>query len=73
MHALTNRTCPLCGAPNECMPANVGKLDVECWCKNAKVSEAALARVPEHLRGKACLCASCASQEPSGSDRPEGK
>jgi hypothetical protein len=73
MHGLPNRTCPLCGEPNECTPANVGTLDVECWCTNAKVSAASLARVPEPLRGKACLCASCASQEPSGSTKPEGE
>jgi len=72
MHTLPNCTCPLCGEPNECAAAKFGTFDVECWCANAKVSEAALARVPEALRGKACLCALCASREHAGSANPAG-
>jgi hypothetical protein len=73
MQPIPNCTCPLCGEPNECAVAKFGTFDVECWCAKAKVSEAALARVPEALRGKACLCSSCASREQSGYAKPAGK
>jgi len=43
---------------------------VECWCREIPFSPEQLAHVPEELRGKACLCRSCAigtgvSQQPA--------
>lgn len=50
--------CPLCAAPNEC---GLQKGHVKCWCYGVNVSEAALARVPEDARDRACLCRPCAT------------
>ncbi|RZL10379.1 MAG: hypothetical protein EOP40_06570 [Rubrivivax sp.] len=58
---LPHHGCPLCGGPNGCAPAALGRFDVPCWCRDAKVSPEALARVPPHERGQSCLCARCAS------------
>ena len=63
--ALANITCPLCGGPNECGPARCGHFDNACWCTTVSFSREALARVPDELRNKACLCRQCATQAPS--------
>ena len=65
--ALANLTCPLCGGPNECGPAKCGNFDNACWCTNVSFSRDALARVPDELRNKACLCRQCATQASSRS------
>ncbi len=57
---LPEHLCPVCGAANRCAPAASGTFDVPCWCTQAAISPAALARVPQDLRGKACLCPACA-------------
>ena len=49
--SLPATTCPLCGGPNACAPAACGRFDVKCWCTDAKIDPAALARVPGPLRG----------------------
>lgn len=67
MNNLQNHTCPLCGKPNDCALANCATLKVECWCANAEVSKVAITKIPENLRGKACLCISCASKDIVGS------
>jgi len=56
-------TCPVCGVSNECAVARSGQFDTPCWCKNVTFSTNALARVPEEMRGKACLCPQCAALE----------
>lgn len=61
METLQNHTCPLCGAANRCAVAAEGSFAVDCWCASASISAQALSRVPEPLRGKACLCAACAT------------
>lgn len=61
LQALPNNLCPLCGGANQCAPAQAGRLDVECWCTRAAVSREALARVPEALVNRACLCPRCAA------------
>ncbi len=50
------RTCPLCGKPNQCGMAE-GK--GSCWCFEVKLDPAALAKLPEEAKGKACVCRSC--------------
>jgi Cysteine-rich CWC len=60
--ALPNHTCPLCGGPNACTPAQSGKLDAPCWCREASFSAELLAKVPEPLKNKACICAICAAR-----------
>ena len=52
--------CPLCGHPNGCAVSDAGKFAVDCWCKSMTFSDACLVRVPDALRGKACICRRCA-------------
>ncbi|MBI4292960.1 MAG: cysteine-rich CWC family protein [Betaproteobacteria bacterium] len=54
-----NHTCPLCGGPNGCAPAASGTFGSPCWCNEASFSPELLARVPEAIRGKACICRTC--------------
>ncbi|MDE2593851.1 MAG: cysteine-rich CWC family protein [Burkholderiales bacterium] len=56
--------CPLCGGPNGCEPARLGRQDVPCWCTTASFSPELLARVPADLKGRACICAKCAAAQP---------
>ena len=60
---LPNLACPLCGEPNNCVPAMQGKFGAECWCTSVTVSQKALARIPDELKGKACLCRACATRQ----------
>ena len=50
--------CPLCGGPNDCGVA-AGK--GVCWCFSATVRSDVIERVPEELRGAACVCSTCAT------------
>ncbi|HEX5310782.1 cysteine-rich CWC family protein [Aquabacterium sp.] len=68
MQALPNHICPLCGGANECMAAQTGRLDVDCWCNHTRVSPGALARVPPDMIDRSCLCPRCAA----GFDQPKG-
>ena len=52
--------CPICGKPNECAASASGSFEVECWCKEVNFSESLLAKIPPDLKGKACICRSCA-------------
>lgn len=55
-------SCPVCDGPNGCVPAASGRFDgAPCWCTTAGFSPALLGRVPQSLRGKACVCGDCAS------------
>ncbi|MEO6747714.1 MAG: cysteine-rich CWC family protein [Caldimonas sp.] len=60
MTPLAAPTCPLCGGPNACRPAQTGSFDGPCWCQSTAIEPALLARVPPALRGTACICARCA-------------
>ena len=52
--------CPLCGKPNGCpMAEKADREDVPCWCASVKISEGLLARVPVHLKMRACICRDC--------------
>lgn len=51
--------CPACGGPNECAPAQSGSFAAECWCSAVTIDPAALARLPDEERGRACLCRRC--------------
>ena len=52
---IDDSTCPLCLKINHC--------DVQsqqgCWCMNTKVPKALLAKIPEQLKGKSCICNAC--------------
>ena len=57
--------CPLCGRSNRCameVQRETGQAQPPCWCTQAAFSRELLARVPEALRGQACICAACAAQ-----------
>lgn len=56
--------CPLCGQPNACAPARTGAFSQPCWCESVDFSAELLARVPDGLRNKACICRACAAGAP---------
>jgi hypothetical protein len=58
--ALAAPVCPLCGKANECSAALNGGFEQPCWCASVDFSQELLARVPEGLRDKACICKACA-------------
>ena len=51
--------CPLCGAANECQLCSPAAFKGRCWCADAEIAEELLARVPENLRHRACICQKC--------------
>ena len=58
--------CPLCQEPNECameVEHATGVKQPPCWCTQARFEAALLSCIPEHARGKACLCAACGRDE----------
>lgn len=59
--------CPVCGQPNLCAMEQArltGQSECgPCWCTQATFGADLLARVPEQVRGKSCICARCASQQ----------
>jgi len=67
------RRCPLCGQANECQLCSEEPFSGPCWCANAPISGELLARVPAHLRDRACVCQKCveAFWRESRKNRPE--
>ena len=58
--------CPLCGQPNECameIERATGVKHPPCWCSQVTFEASLLSRLPEHARGKACICPACAQAE----------
>jgi hypothetical protein len=51
--------CPLCGRPNQRPLRTAPAHEDPCWCMNTVIPGGLLARVPAHLRNKACICQSC--------------
>lgn len=62
--ACDTNICPLCGGPNGCEPARLGRQDVPCWCTAATFSPELLASVPTESRRMRCICARCAATQP---------
>jgi hypothetical protein len=55
--------CPLCGQVNRCameVESVTGVKQPPCWCTEQEFNSELLDRVPEGLRGKACICPACA-------------
>lgn len=64
-------TCPLCQGENACgnelakqvdqSLAQSNKQASTCWCQDASIQfpSELLAQVPEHLKGKSCICQNC--------------
>lgn len=56
--------CPVCGKSNQCameLAKATGQAQAPCWCTEASFSTELLSRVPDDLRGKACICPACAA------------
>ena len=51
--------CPLCGAANECQLCSPAAYKGQCWCARLEMPGELLARVPENLRNRACICQGC--------------
>ena len=51
--------CPLCGGLNRCLLASSVAYKGPCWCAQEEIPEELLARVPETLRNRACVCRGC--------------
>ncbi|ART50280.1 cysteine-rich CWC family protein [Acidovorax carolinensis] len=70
--ALDTSVCPLCGQGNQCAVA-AGQAADTCWCMSAQLSAAALAAVPDALRGRACICPTCGAAATQSTDpQPPG-
>jgi prepilin-type processing-associated H-X9-DG protein/prepilin-type N-terminal cleavage/methylation domain-containing protein len=54
--------CPLCGGANECQLCSPAVHQGPCWCVRVEIPAALLARVPEPLRDRACICRKCVEQ-----------
>ena len=62
--------CPLCGQANACameVERATGTKQPPCWCTQVDFSADLLDRLPPEARGKACICAACASSLDSAS------
>ena len=51
--------CPLCGGANACQRGSPAAHQGACWCASVEIPAALLARVPEPLRQRACICRAC--------------
>lgn len=56
--------CPLCGQANLCameVERATGQPQPPCWCTQVDFNRAALDRIPQEARRKACICRACAT------------
>jgi hypothetical protein len=56
----------MCDQPNQCameVERATGVKQPPCWCSQVKFEAALLSRIPEHARGKACICPACAQAD----------
>ncbi len=60
---LDPRLCPLCGLPNQCglLAADALGAAPPCWCMDARIPAATLARIAPPALNRACLCPRCAA------------
>jgi prepilin-type N-terminal cleavage/methylation domain-containing protein/prepilin-type processing-associated H-X9-DG protein len=59
LHRINPALCPLCGQPNGCQLCLPAVPAGRCWCVTQEFPAELLARVPEPLRQRACICCSC--------------
>lgn len=57
---LRNPLCPLCGAANHCAVAASCDFNTPCWCREVVFTAELLASVRDEMKGRACICRSCA-------------
>lgn len=62
LNLLDPSRCPLCGVANECQLCSPATYKGPCWCAHMEMPEELLARVPENLRNRACICADCVAK-----------
>ena len=55
--SLTQENCAACGQPFGCGVSTAESDTASCWCREIKLSEAALAEL--HYRFAGCLCQNC--------------
>jgi len=60
--------CPLCGGANECQLCSAVVYKGQCWCAREEIPGELLARVPEHLQNRACICRACIVNFRAGKD-----
>jgi len=58
--------CPLCGGANGCQRCSPATYKGSCWCARVEMPEPLLARVPEPLRNRACICLACVEKFQGG-------
>ncbi|MFM2081966.1 MAG: hypothetical protein RL380_657, partial [Verrucomicrobiota bacterium] len=58
--------CPLCGQPNACGQCAPATRSLPCWCERVVIPGELLARVPDELRGRACICKNCVEKFHAG-------
>jgi len=51
--------CPLCGGDNDCQLCAPVAYKGQCWCAHEDMPAELLARVPDNLRHRACICRAC--------------
>lgn len=56
-------TCAICGSANDC---GLARGDTTCWCFEVVVPPSLLARIPEALRDRACVCRACVERASRG-------
>ncbi len=64
MDSIDPAICPLCESANQCameIAKATGKPLERCWCVDAVFTPELLELLPEAFKGKACICAECAS------------
>lgn len=51
------KTCPLCGKPNNCKHGNK-----DCWCNYVVIPKELIEQIPKDKRGIACICKECVDE-----------
>ncbi|MFL0810108.1 MAG: cysteine-rich CWC family protein [Agarilytica sp.] len=54
--------CPLCSGNNSCLNVPIKDIKKPCWCHDSAIefSKELLSLVPKAIRGKTCICKTCA-------------
>jgi len=60
--AINPEQCPLCGWPNGCQLCSPAAYKGPCWYVHEEFPAELLARVPDHLRNRACICQNCVAE-----------
>jgi prepilin-type N-terminal cleavage/methylation domain-containing protein/prepilin-type processing-associated H-X9-DG protein len=59
LHLFNPSQCPLCGEANDCQLCSPATYKGQCWCAHEEIPAELLARIPENLRNRACICRAC--------------